>query len=223
MPVTNPIIAIPTEVRNQVADGDYVLMVASDGTLYKILKADFLSTGTTNLEINLNYASDGDTNGLFYYLGTNAKTTDWSNPTGNGVLISASSTENGSLSSLVDRVSSQWFSNINANNYVQFQLTNCKLKPTKYSIKTRSNNADYYPRNWQLLGSNDGINWDVVDEQINNNTLSSISQWLTIPVSTTTKYSYFRLLQNGADSSGAGYLCLGEVELYGFYTHNSAG
>lgn len=48
MPVTNTILAIPTEVRNQVADGDYVLMVDSDGTPYKITIADFIASSSSN-------------------------------------------------------------------------------------------------------------------------------------------------------------------------------
>ncbi|MEH2467519.1 LamG-like jellyroll fold domain-containing protein [Nostoc sp.] len=51
MPVNNPIIAIPAEVRNQVADSDYVLMIDSDGMLYQVSKVDFF---LSNLPIYIN-------------------------------------------------------------------------------------------------------------------------------------------------------------------------
>ncbi|MEH1853443.1 MAG: discoidin domain-containing protein [Nostoc sp.] len=216
-------LVLPVETRTTAIDGDYVFMIdASTNIPYRITKANLLaglsSGGSGGSNVSLNYVSDGDTNGLFYYLGSSKKTTAWVNPSGGGVIISASSTESGVLSSLTDRASSEWFSNINANNWVQFQLVSCKLQCSKYSIKTRANNVDYYPRNWQLQGSNDGTTWDVIDSQVNNTALNSVSQWLTLSVTSTTAYSYFRILQNGNDSSGTGYLCLGEVELYGTYS-----
>ncbi|MEH1905827.1 MAG: hypothetical protein V7L04_31730 [Nostoc sp.] len=48
MPVFNTILAVPTEVRNQVADGDCILMVTSDGTPYKIKIADLLANSSIN-------------------------------------------------------------------------------------------------------------------------------------------------------------------------------
>ncbi|MEH1771702.1 hypothetical protein, partial [Nostoc sp.] len=221
---------IPTTVKTVAASGDYFIGIDSSGELYKISKANLLAGLSSegggdnsggengNNGITLTFTSNGDSEGLFYYLGTSGLTTTWSNPVaGSSLIVTASTTEGGTVASLSDRIASEWYSNIAANNWVKYQITTGKLICNHYSIRSRSNNVDYYPRNWQLQGSNDGTNWAVLDEQVNNTDISSVSQWLSLPVTPTTAYSYFRLLQNGIDSSGVGYLCLGEVELYGEY------
>ena len=202
-------------------DNDFVVMVDVDGTPYKITKADLLADLLNALglaAVDLDFSTDGDTNGLFYYLGTSKGTTAWSNPSANNsIIVSASYSESGNPISLVDRQNSEWFSNNVANSWVGFQIQAGKLKCNHYSIKTRANNPDYYPRNWILKASNDGINWTVLDTQTDNTALNSVSQWLSLPVISTMSYSYFQLLQNGLDSSNSNYFCLGEVELYGTY------
>ncbi|QHG15809.1 discoidin domain-containing protein [Nostoc sp. ATCC 53789] len=202
----------------------FVLQNPTTGETYSITKADLFSGlssggGSGTDETALTYSSNGDDNGLFYYLGTNGKTTFWVNPaTTSALIVTASSTEGGSPVGLSDRSASEYYSNISANNWIKYQIdTGKKLKCNYYSIRSRANNVDYYPRNWILQGSNDGSTWTDLDTQVNNTTISSISQWLSLPVTSTTAYSYFRLLQNGVDSSGVGYLCLGEIELYGLY------
>lgn len=203
-------------------DNDFVVMIDGvNGILYKITKADLLAdllNAVGLAAIDLNFSSDGDTNGLFYYLGTSKGAAAWSNPSvNNSIIVRASYTESGNPISLVDRANSEWFSNNIANSWVGFQIQTGKFKCNYYSIKTRANNPDYYPRNWILQASNDGINWTILDTQIDNTALDSISQWLSLPVISTTSYSYFQLLQNGLDSSNSNYLCLGEVEIYGTY------
>ncbi|MEH1971109.1 hypothetical protein [Nostoc sp.] len=165
----------------------------------------------------LNYISDGDANGTFYFLGTNLGTTQWSNPAGSNLAIAASSTEYGSANLLTDRQNSEFWTNPIANSWVSFHILTGKLNCNYYSLRTRGTNPNYYPRNWILQGSDDGVTWIDLDVQVNNTTLSSPAQWLSLPVTTNDSYSYFRILQNGLDSSNSHYFCLGEIELYGLY------
>ena len=209
-------------VKTVAEDSDYLIMQSPDtGETYRITKADLFAGLVPSSNIaNLVFSSNGDSNGLFYYLGTNKATTVWSSPSGNNLIVTASSTESGNPISLVDRENSEWFSAAVANSWVSFYIQVGKLKCNYYSIKTRANNTDYYPRNWILKASNDGTNWNILDTQSNNTALNSVSQWLSLPVVSTTPYSYFQLLQNGLDSSDSNYFCLGEIELYGEFIPN---
>ena len=208
-------------------DGDYlVLQNPATKETYKITKANFLKGVTTSSSnssgssgsngVARNYVSNGDANGVFYYLGTIFGNTTWSNPANtNRLTVSASSVESGTVESLTDRSDSTFYSNINAGNWVQFSLGSSKLKCNYYSIKTRNTSDGYFPRNWKLQGSNDGSSWDDLDIQVNNTSLTNDSQWLSLPVSSAVQYSTFRILSTGVTSSGYNYLVLGEVELYG--------
>ena len=215
---------ISAETRNQVADSDYILMIDLNGTLYKILKADFLA-GSSNKTgsnaggssgINLTFSASEDTNGLFYYLGTVGNIVPWANPTSRGLTIQASTAINGSVESLVNRDESQFYTDNLPSSWVSFNIGTKKLKCNYYSIRAR-NAANYYLRNWKLQGSNDGATWVDLDTQTNNTTLANASQWLSIPINNTAAYSWFRILNYGLDSEGYNFLTLGEVELYGEY------
>ena len=211
--------------RTIAASGD--LLIMQDGTTgqtFNISKASLLAglsgdgssapgggTGT-----NLAFVSNGDSNGLFYFIGTNSRSIAWVNPAGNSLTITASSIASGSLISLTNRQNSDFLTNSVANSWVKFQVAG-KLKCNYYSIRTRAANVDYYPRNWILQGSNNGADWIDLNIQVNNTTLSSVGQWLSLPVVTNVSYSSFRILQNGLNSSNSHFFCLDEIELYGLY------
>ena len=229
--------SILTTIKTVAANNDYFIGIDVDGLLYRISKADLLagltsssgsggsgsggsgsgSSGSSGS--SRTFANSGDNNGLFYYLGTSLGTLPWSNPSGNGLIISASAVESGTLSLLVDKQGSQFWTPSVANNWVSFSLTKGKLTCNYYSIKSRISDVDYYPRNWKLQGSNDNSSWTDLDTQTNNASLNSIDQWLSLPVTTADSYSSFRLLTTGVNSSNYYHLCLGKVELYGLYIH----
>ncbi|MBD2609449.1 hypothetical protein H6G81_34410 [Scytonema hofmannii FACHB-248] len=174
------------------------------------------NTPTTTKE--LTYASNGDTNGLAYFIGTQEGTVAWQNPHNNGLSMSASDIAAGTIDSLVDRQPSEFYTSSIDNSWVELIISSGSLKCNYYSIRNRSN-VDHYLRNWKFQGSNDGSVWADLDVRTNNITLSSPSQWLSFPITTTNFYTQFRLLQNGLNSAGYAYLCLGEIELYGTYTY----
>ena len=116
MPLTNISFIVPTEIRNQAADGDFVLMVDSEEILYKISQADFMAgLSIDNSSISKNYASVGDSNGVFYSIGTSENTLAWANPTSKGLVISSSRVGSGSLNSLVNRDNSSFYTNSDPN------------------------------------------------------------------------------------------------------------
>jgi hypothetical protein len=205
---------------------DFLVLQTPAGETYNITKANFLAgvgtgtgTGTTG-ETSLTYVSDGDNNGLFYFLGTNRKTQAWQNPQSNGsVIISLSGGVNGDpLSSLTDREPSSFYGDSSPGCWVKIDLGTTKLKCNYYSLRNRKI-PEYYLRSWKLQGSDNDLDWIDLDSQVSNSTLNSPSQWLSLPVTNNaTAFSKFRLLQCGTTSSGYYFICLGEIELYGVYT-----
>lgn len=166
---------------------------------------------------SLNYVSDGDASGLFYYLGTNNNTTAWSNPyTAGKITIAASAVGVQPVSGLVDRATSDFYGEITVVPvWLNFGLNfSKKIKPNYYSLRSRISSGDYL-RTWKLQGSRNGSTWTDLDSQVNRTTLNSPNQWLSLPCYSPNYYSTIRLIQLGVNSSGRDYLCLGELELYG--------
>lgn len=201
-------------------NSDWLLIEEAATGKYKRIKiSDFiigLSSGSSN-SVDLNYLSSGDANGLFYWLGTNGKTTVFSNPHTDGKLfISASSVGAGTVAQLCDRQDSQFFTDSVNGSWIKITLPVGKnLKLNYYSIKTRNQSSGYHPKNWKLQGSNDDSTWIDLDNQVNNTTLTNNSQWLSLPVNTNTAYRHWRILVTGFNSSNFYHLVLGEVEFYG--------
>ena len=206
-----------------IQDNDLLLVQMGTGT-YKSIKASDIKKycqGVITSPVStytLTFQSPNDTNGVFYWIGTNKGTTVWQNPTNRGLVISVSSTGSGSLESLVDRQNSEFYTESNSEYWVKIKLPGtAKLNCNYYLIKTRSASSNYYPRNWKLQGSNNDSTWIDLDIQSNNTTLNSNSQWLSIALNCGVSYNYFKLLTTGINSSGSYHFVLGEIELYGAY------
>ena len=182
-------------------------------------KIDNINTsgGGTTPAKELTYINDGDTNGLFYWLGTNKGTQAWLNPiTSNYLTFSSDPIEVGTSSLLVDREPSNFYTIDTPNSVITFDLgQSLKLLLKGYLLRNR-NVINYYLRNWQIRGSNYNINWDVLDTKTNNTTLQNINQFYYVTVAeNSSNYRYIQLIQTGVNSSNSNNLCLGEIELYG--------
>lgn len=224
--------SVPTTIKTVAANTDYFIGIDVDGLLYQISKADLLAglssggssggssgSGSNGMDFQLSFVSAGDSNGVFYYIGTTENTLPWVSPTSKGLIVNASSIGSGSLGDLVNRNNSSFYTNSEVNSFVSFFLGGTrKLKCNYYCIETRADSSDYYPRSWKLQASNDGNTWIDLDTQVNNTILNSVNQWLALPVSSSVAYSYFRICTTGDNSAGYRHLVLGEVELYGAYT-----
>ncbi len=208
-----------------IGDGDFFLIqTASDGAYKSILASDLQayfgsststnSSSTPGLPATRTFSLSGDNNGVFYYLGTSKGATAWNNPSGVSIGVTASSVGFGSVELLTNRADDQFYTGNIANSWVEFDLGTLALKCNYYCLRNRNQDI-HYLRNWQLQGSNDGNTWAVLDDQVNNSTLNTPSQWLSLPVTSSVQYSKFRIFETGINSSNAYYVCLGEVELYG--------
>lgn len=89
------------------------------------------------------------------------------------------------------------------------------VQPTALAIVGRSSGG-HHPRNFKLQGSNNGSAWTdlltVTNEGPNDGT------WYSHGVVGAAAYRYLRIYQTGANSTGAGYLVMGDVELWGTVT-----
>lgn len=167
-------------------------------------------TGTTTLT----YASDGDANGVFYFLGALAAPA-WANPhTDKRIVIACSSLGTGSLAGAVDRAANDNYANPAAGNWWSVDLgANRSLIVTKWSFRQRSAGG-YLQTAAKFQCSDDNTNWTDKDTQTYANQTSNDWNSYTI-TGETIGYRYWRLLRNGADTSGSTYFTFGEWELYG--------
>lgn len=196
-------------------------------TIEQKISSNSSSTPAPSNTKTLTYQSDGDTNGVCYWIGTNYGTEAWVNPhAAERVVVSKSGASNADLNfveRMVDRIANDVGTNNQPNSWIKIDLgiTN-KLTINYYSLRGRTGQYnDNYPRNWKLQGSNDNSSWIDLDTQSNNIAISGQGIWVSIPVSNqAVGYRYLQILQTGLTSSDASFLSLGEFEFYGTLTRS---
>lgn len=176
----------------------------------------------------LTYASDGDTNGACYWIGTNYGTEAWVNPhTANRVTVTVvnRNIDCGDGEVVVDRSDSNALSNsgnalaqpLDGLGIIAIDLgIDNSLNCNYYSIRSRGSFPDSFPRSWKLQASSDNFAWVDLDEQINNTTINNTGQWLSLPAVSSSSYRYLRIVVSTATVSAR--CCLSEFEFYGTLT-----
>lgn len=174
------------------------------------------------ISLALTYVSDGDTNGVCWWIGTNYGVEAWQNPhTATRVTVSQSSSagsQYGFVERMVDRIANSVGTDNVSNSWIKIDLGAAnKIKINYYSLKGRSDNAnDNWLQTWKLQGSNDNTTWTDIDSQTNNPVPPG--NWKSLPVTNqTNSYRYVRILQTGLTSTGENFLVLGEFEFYGVF------
>ncbi|WP_176560234.1 discoidin domain-containing protein [Brevibacillus dissolubilis] len=88
-----------------------------------------------------------------------------------------------------------------------------RKKIEKYSLTPHSGNMVYAPVSWQLLGTNDNINWAVIDT-VDNYTVWKSGAKAEFAIDTPGYYQNYRLRFTGSSNySGYNYIALAEMEL----------
>eukprot|EP01084_Bolivina_argentea_P310195 536723_1 len=164
------------------------------------------------------YASDGDTNGLLYHLGlsSNAKQS-YTNPTVTGkVLLSSSSLDRKSslLSCFVGRDAATCITNPNKASFIAIHLKDITLMVTKYTLRNTFNSRNSL-RNWNFEGSHDGMNWNILKQHQNDESLNSKSGIHSWDVDCNKFFSHFRIIITGKNADNKWRLGCGGIELYG--------
>jgi hypothetical protein len=196
---------------------DGVASLDSDG---KIL-IEQLSTSNNNTKI-LTFANAGDTNGIFYWLGTDKGQSLWSNPSSQLTYSRQGAGAYDNFATMTDRTVNAHPNNtwLETSPYLQVDLgANLKLVPNYYSLRSWIN-SDRLPRNWKIQGSNDLTIWADLDTVTNNTSITGGSQWISRPITgESTAYRYFRYTcVSPGDSNNIIEVALGEWEFYGTAT-----
>lgn len=58
--------------------------------------------------------------------------------------------------------------------WIQFDFVERKINLTSYTLRTSSDNESYHAKSWRIVGSNDCIEWDVLDQQIDNSSMNGM-------------------------------------------------
>jgi len=163
-----------------------------------------------------------DTNGLFYWLGTNeGKNAQYQNPADIGKLIVTSSSH---YAGIPNRAAGRDNSNYNMtknepNSWFQFEMKDFTMKPNYYTILPDRKVISHSLRNWRLEGSNDCQMWTTLKTHVNDQSIGDQGNgfWsASWPIEDVARfYKFFRVLQTGKNSSDYGYLTLSGLELYG--------
>lgn len=146
------------------------------------------TTPTNSSTKTLTYASDGDANGVCYWISTNYGTEVWSNPHTSGRVVCSIVNPfdaNRFPSQLVDRQPNVDIATSDApNSKMRIDLGAGKsLKCNRYSLRG-ADRGNLHLRSWSLKGSNDSSNWVVLDSQTNNSTINTNS-WFSGVVNST--------------------------------------
>jgi hypothetical protein len=226
---------------NFLVNNTLVIAITGDsGALYERGTPSEISLKISDINsITFTYASLGDTNDLFYYLGTNELTTSFANPATSGKIVSLSKSilsNNASYSDtkIYDRTSAYYHSDNTPPVWFMFQLAaGQKFYLSDFYIKNRSDSAFQTPYNWRLQGNNTLTTLNV--SSVENATWADIftnigaplipntanhEQRIILPSPDIVGYRNFRWLQVGTNYSGQNYTALTELMFYGILTTN---
>jgi hypothetical protein len=167
------------------------------------------------------FSSDGDTNGVFNFIGTLGLTNPFFNPqnvTSNPLIATASGilgTEE-PISGLTDRAPGHVYVTNSGGNWIKFDLgVGRSLILTAYSYRSRTGFSGDFPTAWKLEASNDNVSWTLIDGP-RSVSITTTNQWLTTAVTgQTIAYRYWRWTSTG----GTTYFVFGETELYGTFKY----
>ena len=101
-------------------------------------------------------------------------------------------------------------------NYIVFHFLKGKVALTAYSITSGPYNSYWqYPISFELLGSNDGENWETIDQKIENNDIGDHEKTFTWTIDQTTPFSFIKFTL--INVVRVGYLYTSNFELFGKY------
>ena len=173
----------------------------------------------------LQYVSDFDRNGLFYWLGTNGGLLpDWSNPSKYG-LVHVTSSDGpqlpfGTVHDILSRDSSarNCHTNNKADSWFAVDL-GLWLVPTAYTLRHARGYSKSALRNWVLEASKDGKSWTVLRNHVKDEALDapgSTATWQLEAPADDQGWRHVRIRLTGPNQGGSSnYVSLSGLELYG--------
>lgn len=118
-----------------------------------------------------------------------------------------------------DNGSNRFCSKNISNSWITFELKNYYVVPAYYAIRTflGAENAGHM-KNWVVEGSDDGIKWNLIDEQVNNQNLKNDYDHYIfyIQMIANIKIRYIRVRSIGPDWNNSNFLSFNLFEIYGY-------
>ncbi|EGG21374.1 hypothetical protein DFA_01255 [Cavenderia fasciculata] len=169
---------------------------------------------------DFSFVTLGDTNGIMYYFGTFNGTQEFENPVARQLANVTSSTMSiGYPHPFTGRTPTNMYTDKLDNSHLTVELSNkYVLCPSYYSMRYAGDSqGSIYaaPKNWKLLGSLDGENWDCLKDHKEDISLKegySIAGW---EVDSTHSYRHFRIQMTGPNQRDGNELCVCCFEIYG--------
>ena len=174
----------------------------------------------------LTFVSNGDTNGMFYWLGTRQGLSPWVNPVARQWVVGRQSTVYPNTVAAVgsaDRGDTIVHSTDGVGNWTAWDLgAGTTLDVSHYAIRNRPDYEGHHLRNWVLEGTNDataitnpaGATWIVLMTHTAETAMTA-GVWRNWAVTPGTAYRHLRIRNTGTDSTGNNYMTYGEIEFYG--------
>jgi len=173
--------------------------------------------------LHFTFSQTFDQNGILYWLGTNANTLPWSNPSRNRgevrILSGDLVADSEDASAIAGRQAVRCVTKPNMKGaWFIIDFLHRKIKPTHYMLRHYISWDTEALRNWNLEGSNNGNNWEIISVHNNDKNITMKGQCFTWDVETRTFYSMFRIKQTGTNSNNHWYVALSGFEIYGSMT-----
>mgnify|MGYP001087271975 CR=1 FL=1 len=113
----------------------------------------------------------------------------------------------------------KWFhSKDQPNNWICFDFNEKRIIPSNYKIRSSIYDVNQHnPRSWNIEGSNDNANWEILSEEKDSQYLNGkhLVHLFTINNKITKEYRYIRMRLTGKNWMDYDYFMLDSFELYG--------
>ena len=153
-------------------------------------------------------------NGVFRYIRENSNRKEYPSKEFDAF---ASSIYSGEIKNLFDQTKkTQLLTNNDDNTFVMIDFKDKKINLTKYYLSVPSSYSGNRPKSWEIQGSNNNEEWEVLDKKQNCSNLSSDESYNTFTCQNVNKqyYRYIRIA-NITNKDNNHSLVLSEIELYG--------
>lgn len=95
-----------------------------------------------------------------------------------------------------------------------FDFKNNKIQMTNYTIKTSG--RDLHLKNWVIEASNDGKNWEIIDEHVEDSALNKNNAIVTFDIQKSSDfYRFIQIRQTGKSWNGDFHFVIYNIEFYG--------
>ena len=176
------------------------------------------------MPVHVSLTDGGEENkGLFHLLGTD-KTGAWRNPAATGLVrLGTSGVGNGQLNNVLERTACNFETRESMQGaWVTVDLgTSFRMEVEAYTMRHGRFDDNYAPRNWRLEASNNGRQWIVLREHVQDMSLDQgfgFATWATdSETAAGLSFRHFRIVTTGGNSTAESdlRLSLASLEFYG--------